>query len=84
MWWVYIVRCKDGSFYTGIALDVERRLALHQSGRGARYTRGRGPLSLWWCEGPLAHREALFEERRIKRLSHQRKEAMGGLSSPTS
>ena len=81
MWWVYIIRCKDGSFYTGIARDVNRRLAVHEKGRGARYTRGRGPLQLWWHEGPLTHQEALSEERRVKRLSHQKKESMGGLSS---
>lgn len=85
-WWVYIIRCGDGSFYTGIATDVERRLKTHQSGRGARYTRGRGPLMLWWTDGPVSHVEALKAERRIKRLSHERKELLGGIEpspSPT-
>ena len=77
-WWVYILRCGDGSFYTGIATNVDRRLKTHQSGRGARYTRGRGPLELWWQEGPMTHQEALKAERRVKRFSHQRKSALGG------
>ena len=41
-WWVYILRCGDGTLYTGTAADVERRLAAHRRGRGAKYTRGRG------------------------------------------
>ncbi len=78
-WWVYIIRCGDDSFYTGIAINVERRLKTHQDGRGARYTRGRGPLQLWWTSGPWAHADALKEERRIKRLSHRRKVSLGGM-----
>ncbi len=77
-WWVYIVRCADGSFYTGISTNVVRRLSQHRSGRGARYTRGRGPLGLWWCAGPYNHGAALSEERRIKRLTHRDKLALGG------
>lgn len=45
-WLLYLVRCADNSLYTGIATDVERRFAEHQSGRGAKYLRGRGPLKL--------------------------------------
>lgn len=73
-----MLRCGDGSFYTGISTDVERRLMVHQAGRGARYTRGRGPLTLWWACGPYSHAVALSEERRIKKLSHQEKNALGG------
>lgn len=51
---------------------------VHQAGRGARYTRGRGPLTLWWACGPYSHAVALSEERRIKKLSHQEKNALGG------
>ncbi|MCY0880103.1 MAG: GIY-YIG nuclease family protein [Firmicutes bacterium] len=78
MWWVYVLRCQDGTFYTGIAKDVGQRVAAHAAGRGARYTRGRGPLTLWWSDGPFAHGEALRIERRVKRLSHQEKCALGG------
>lgn len=77
-WWVYVVRCADGSFYTGISTNVSRRVAQHRSGRGARYTRGRGPLGLWWCAGPYNHGVALREERRIKQLTHQAKLGLGG------
>ncbi|MBT8330889.1 MAG: GIY-YIG nuclease family protein, partial [Deltaproteobacteria bacterium] len=45
-WYVYMLRCCDGSLYTGIATDVERRFAEHQSNSGAKYLRGRGPLAL--------------------------------------
>ncbi|WP_338055176.1 GIY-YIG nuclease family protein [Sulfobacillus harzensis] len=77
-WWVYVIRCGDGSFYTGISTDIARRLAQHRRGQGARYTRGRGPLGLWWCSGPYNHGTALREERRVKRLTHEDKLALGG------
>ena len=49
-WWVYILRCGDGTLYTGMTDDPERRLAAHRSGHGAKYTRGRGPLELVYSE----------------------------------
>lgn len=49
-WYVYILRCGDGSLYTGITPDVEKRLAQHNAGTGAKYTRGRGPLTLEYSE----------------------------------
>lgn len=42
-WWVYMLQCRDGSLYTGMTAALERRLAQHQAGKGAKYTRGRGP-----------------------------------------
>lgn len=75
-WWVYIVRCGDGSYYTGISTNVTHRVHLHRIGRGARYTRGRSPLDLGWTAGPYEKSEALREERRIKRLSHRQKEEL--------
>ncbi|PSR21595.1 MAG: hypothetical protein C7B45_10315 [Sulfobacillus acidophilus] len=75
-WSVYLIRCGDGTFYTGIAVDVQRRFQSHCRGRGARYTRGRGPLQLCWWTGPLTHGEALKAERRIKRWPHARKAAL--------
>ena len=45
IWYLYILRCKDGTLYTGITTDVEKRLEAHRSGKGAKYTRGRGPLN---------------------------------------
>lgn len=76
-WWVYVLRCGDESFYTGVSTDVVRRLLQHRCGRGARYTRGRGPLLLWWCAGPFDRGTALREERRMKQLDHDQKWMLG-------
>lgn len=68
-WKLYILRCRDGSLYTGITTDVERRLEEHRSGKGAKYTRGRGPLELvYWVECG-DHSAALKRELEIKALS---------------
>jgi putative endonuclease len=72
-WYVYILRCRDGSLYTGIATDVQARLAAHQSGKGAKYTRGRGPLELVYTEECKDHSAALKREVAIKRLSRNEK-----------
>ena len=50
MWYLYILRCGDGSLYTGITTDVPRRLEAHRQGKGAKYTRGRAPLTLCYQE----------------------------------
>ena len=50
LWYVYILRCGDGTLYTGITDDIPRRLAAHRAGKGAKYTRGRGPLELVYQE----------------------------------
>ena len=50
MWYLYILRCKDGSLYTGITTDVEKRLEAHRTGKGAKYTKGRAPLKLRYLE----------------------------------
>ena len=74
---LYIVRCSDGSLYTGIATDVERRVREHESGkRGARYLRGRGPLQLEFCESLGSRGEAQQLEHRVKRLSRGQKEEL--------
>ena len=65
---VYILRCADGSLYTGIAKDVARRLAEHAAGRASRYTRVRLPVALAWCRRVRTWSRALKEEYRIKRL----------------
>lgn len=74
---LYIVRCADGSLYTGIALDVARRLAEHADGpRGARYLRGKGPLELVFQQ-PVGDRgRASHAEYRVKRLDRAAKEAL--------
>ena len=78
-WWVYLVRCADGTLYCGIALDPEARLKLHEEGKGAKYTRGRGPLALLHREACASKAEALRRERAIKRLSREAKLRLCGL-----
>ena len=70
-WWVYLLRCGEGTLYCGIALDVEARLKLHQEGKGAKYTRGRGPLVLVYREACGTKAEALRRERSIKRMRRE-------------
>ncbi len=76
MWYLYIVRCKDGTLYTGVTTDVERRFAEHQNGgpKAARYLKGRGPLQLVYRTKAGARRTALKLEHRIKGLSKVQKE----------
>lgn len=76
IWYVYILRCGDGSLYTGITVDVENRLKAHRAGKGAKYTRGRGPLELIHQERYGTKSEALRRELEIKALSRQEKLAL--------
>lgn len=73
---VYIVRCRDGTLYTGIAKDLDRRLAQHAKGRASRYTRVRLPIALAWSVEVEAWGEALRQELRIKNLSRRAKEEL--------
>lgn len=73
VWKVYMLRCKDGSLYTGIAVDVEARLEVHRSGKGAKYTRGRGPLELVYTEECADKSAALKREYAIKALTREQK-----------
>lgn len=75
-WFVYIARCGDGSLYTGIAVDVAARIASHNDGRGARYTRGRGPVELCAKRRCASQGDALRLELRVKRLSRAEKEGL--------
>lgn len=68
VWQVYMVRCIDGSYYTGITTDIPRRLLAHNAGRGAKYTRGRGPVELCYREPAESRAAALKREAAIKRL----------------
>ena len=72
-WQLYILRCGDGTLYTGIAVDAQKRLAMHQSGTGAKYTRGRGPLELVYRELCGTHSEALKRELRVKAMTREEK-----------
>jgi putative endonuclease len=75
-WYVYILRCRDGKLYTGIATDVERRMADHLANKGAKYLRGRGPLKLVFKKQVGKKGRALKVEHKVKRLSRQKKEAL--------
>lgn len=72
-WYVYILLCGDGTLYCGSTDDVARRLAAHRSGKGAKYTRGRGPLELVYSEETENHSAALKRECAIKRLPREEK-----------
>ena len=72
-WIVYILECKDGSLYTGITDNLERRLEQHRTGRGAKYTRGRAPLILRYVERCEDHSSALKREYKIKSLDRMEK-----------
>ena len=72
-WHLYILRCGDGSLYTGITVDVQARLAQHRDGTGAKYTRGRGPLELVYWEDCGDHSAALKRELEIKALPREEK-----------
>ena len=78
VWHVYMIRCGNGSLYTGITTDVERRFSEHQAAgpRAARYLKGRGPLSLVVAAETRDRATALRVERRIKGLSRARKERL--------
>jgi predicted GIY-YIG superfamily endonuclease len=75
-WFVYMVRCGDGTLYTGIATDVDPRLAVHRAGKGAKYLRGRGPIELVYRRRAGSLADALREERRIKGLGRRAKERL--------
>ncbi|MBQ6133283.1 MAG: GIY-YIG nuclease family protein [Lachnospiraceae bacterium] len=73
---VYMVCCADNSLYTGIAVDVEKRIEVHNSGKGAKYTRSRLPVSLVYKEEGFTKSEALKRELEIKDLTRKEKEAL--------
>lgn len=72
-WKLYMLRCGDGTLYTGITTDTDRRLEEHRSGKGAKYTRGRGPLELVYSEDCCDKSTALKRELEIKALTREEK-----------
>ncbi len=78
---VYLLRCADGTLYTGWTLDVERRVRAHQLGRGARYTRTRRPVELIYHEKLSSRRAAMRREIAIKKMSRARKLALAEIHS---
>ncbi len=81
-WYLYLVRCHDGTLYTGISTDVNRRFAQHQrqSDTGSKYLKGKGPLTLVFQEKLGTKSLALKVERRVKKMSKARKEQLIALS----
>lgn len=73
MWIVYILLCNDSTFYTGITTDLGARIEAHNQGKGAKYTRGRGPVKVVWSQDGLTESEARKEEIKIKKLSRAQK-----------
>lgn len=75
-WYLYILECGDGTLYTGITDDVPRRFAAHCAGKGAKYTRGRGPLTLRYQEVCGSHSQALRREWAVKALPRAEKQKL--------
>ena len=75
-WSLYILRCKDGTFYTGIAKDLEKRIQAHNTGKGAKYTRTRRPVDLLYQESCKNRTQALVRECAIKALPRKKKEEL--------
>ena len=76
MYFVYLLRCRDGSLYTGIARDPDKRVALHNLGKGAKYTASRLPVTLVYREACESRSDALKREFQIKTWNRARKEAL--------
>lgn len=72
-YWVYILECSDGSYYTGIAKDVEKRLAVHKNGKGSRYVASRLPFRLVYTQSLESKSDALKREIGIKGMTHKQK-----------
>ncbi|WP_077620139.1 GIY-YIG nuclease family protein [Bacillus sinesaloumensis] len=77
----YVVECKDGTFYAGYTKDVEERLKKHNEGKGAKYTRGRGPIKLVFAQGFETKEEAMRAEYRFKQLTRPEKERLLAMES---
>ncbi len=73
---VYILRCADGTLYTGYTTDLERRLEEHNAGEGAKYTRGRTPVELVYTESYSTQSAAMSREYEIKQFSREDKQAL--------
>lgn len=75
-WFIYIVECSDNSYYTGITNDVPKRLLTHNSGKGAKYTRGRLPVALIWFKRVNGRSEASKLEYKIKKMTRKQKKQL--------
>ena len=75
-WSLYILQCSDGSFYTGVTNDLERRLKMHQAGKASRYTRTRGPVEMLYSETCGDRSSALIRECEVKEWPRAKKEGL--------
>lgn len=82
-WWVYIVKCSDGTYYTGIAPDINKRIEKHNSGNGAKYTRSREPVELLYYEEHENRSLATKREMQIKKLTRDQKKELISNFFPT-
>ena len=82
VWFVYILECSDKSLYTGVAKELDRRIAEHEDGRGAKYTRGRGPFKVVYKEAQPTRSAALRREIEIKSMRRSAKRALIGSTAP--
>lgn len=80
--WVYIVRCADGTLYTGYTTDLDRRLEEHNAANGAKYTRGRTPVTLVYSESHPTRSSALSREHEIKQLARHQKNRLVQTTDP--
>lgn len=76
MYYVYLLRCADGTLYCGSTNDLQRRVKAHNSGRGAKYTKARRPVQLVYCEAAGSRSDALRREAAVKKLTRQQKWAI--------
>lgn len=67
-WHVYLLHCRDGTLYCGVTNDLDRRLAMHNAGKGAKYTAGRRPVTLLWSEACATRGDALRRELQVKAM----------------
>jgi len=74
--YVYILKCNDNTYYTGYTKDIKKRVKIHNEGKGAKYTRGRGPHQLVYTQSFETKGEALRNEYKIKQLSRKEKEML--------
>jgi putative endonuclease len=81
-WTVYLARCRDGTLYTGVTTDPERRLAQHNAGCGAAYTRSRLPVTLVYLESVADRSGAQRREYAIRRMTRDQKEALAARGRP--
>jgi putative endonuclease len=81
-WTVYLARCRDGTLYTGVTTDPDRRLAQHNAGCGAAYTRSRLPVALVYLESVSDRSGAQRREYAIRRMTHDQKEALAARGRP--